>query len=129
VWCESIRNSHYKTFLKVQQKRDFEFTCARLWWDSQIDPAKIANPQHSRAMPSRPLFRARVDGKFAGPWRFALKFSSNGPLTPAVAARLKQSSDDVEKAIQDLGDGAAKGRTMGAQTQKLAALAALFALR
>jgi hypothetical protein len=47
---------------------------------------------------------------------------------PTVAARLKQSSDDVKRAIQDLGQSApAKGGPWRAE-QKLAALAALFAL-
>jgi hypothetical protein len=48
---------------------------------------------------------------------------------PSVAARLKQSSDNVKRAIQDLGRSApAKGGPWRAE-QKLAALAALFALR
>ena len=47
----------------------------------------------------------------------------------SVAARLKQSSDDVKRAIQDLGRSApAKGGPWRAE-QKLAALAALFVLR
>ena len=50
-------------------------------------------------------------------------------LTTSVAARLKQSSDGVKRAIQDLGRSApAKGRPWRAE-QKVAALAALFALR
>src|SRR5205823_9720473 len=48
---------------------------------------------------------------------------------PSVAAWLKQSGDDVKRAIQDLGRSEpAKGGPWRAD-QKLAALAALFALR
>ena len=47
----------------------------------------------------------------------------------SVAAGLKRSNDDVKRAIQDLGQSAsAKGGPWRAE-QKLAAVAALFALR
>ncbi len=48
---------------------------------------------------------------------------------PSVAARLKQSSDDVKRVIQDLGRSAPAKDGPWRADQKLAALAALFALR
>jgi hypothetical protein len=48
---------------------------------------------------------------------------------PSVAARLRQSSDDVKRAIQDLGRSAPAKCGPWRAEQKLAALAALFVLR
>jgi len=47
---------------------------------------------------------------------------------PSVAARLKQSSDDIKRAIQALGQSAAAKVAPWRAEQKLAALAALFVL-
>ena len=46
-----------------------------------------------------------------------------------VATRLKQSNDDLKRAIQDLGRSVPAERGPWRAEQKLAALAALFALR
>jgi hypothetical protein len=47
----------------------------------------------------------------------------------SVAARLKQSIDDVKRVVEDLGRSAAANAGPWRAEQKLAGLAALFALR
>ena len=95
---------------------------------SQIDPAEIANPHiRAHAFEGR-LFRSVV-AEILQEHEIRTEFLLERDAHPSVAARLKQSTDDVKRAIQDLGRSApAKGRPWRAE-QKLAALAALFALR
>ena len=95
---------------------------------SQIDPANIANPHiRAHALEGR-LFRSAVAEILQG-----LQIRTEGLLErdayPSVAAQLKQSSDDVKRAIQDLGRSAPASVRPWRAEQKLAALAALFALR
>jgi len=95
---------------------------------SQIDPAKIANPHiRAHALEGR-LFRSAV-AETLQDHEIRTEVLLERDAYPSVAARLKQSSDDVKRVIQDLGRSApAKGGPWRAD-QKLAALAALFALR
>jgi hypothetical protein len=50
-------------------------------------------------------------------------------LTPSVAGRLKQSADDLKRTIQCLGQSEPAKNGPWRTEQKLAALAALFALK
>jgi hypothetical protein len=94
---------------------------------SQIDPAKIANPHiRAHALEGR-LFRSTV-AETLQDHEIRTEILLERDAYPTVAARLKQSSDDVKRAIQDFGRSApAKGGPWRAE-QKLAALAALFVL-
>lgn len=114
--------------LKDYRRKGFQIMRAALVVGSQINPANIANPHiRAHALEGR-LFRLAVAETLQ-----AHKIRSEVLLErdayPTVAARLKQSSDDVRRAIQDLRRSAlANGRPWRAE-EKLAAVAALFALR
>jgi hypothetical protein len=95
---------------------------------SQIDPANIANPHiRAHALEGR-LFRSVVEQSLQA-HEIRTEVLLERDAYPTVAAGLKQSSDDVKRAIQDLRRSAsAKGRPWRAE-EKLAALGGLFALR
>ena len=94
---------------------------------SQIDPANIANPHIRAHALEGQLFRSAVEQTLED-YDICTDILLESDAYPSVAARLKQSSDDVTRTIQDLGRSApAKGGPWRAE-QKLAALAALFAL-
>ena len=124
----SISRQSLTRFLKGYQQKRFRIMRAALVVGSQIDPAKIANPHiRAHALEGR-LFRSAVAETLQDhEIRTEVLLERDAYLS--VAARLKQSSDDVKRVIQDLGRSApAKGGPWRAD-QKLAALAALFALR
>jgi hypothetical protein len=124
----SISQQSLKRLLKRYQQKGFRIMRAALVVGSQIDPAEIANPHiRAHAFEGR-LFRSAV-AEILQEHEIRTEVLLERDAYPSVAARLKQSSDDVKRAIQDLGRSApAKGRPWRAE-QKLAALAALFALR
>ena len=95
---------------------------------SQIDPANIANLHiRAHALEGR-LFRSAVV-EILQDHEIRTEVLLERDAYPIVAARLKQSSDDVKRATQDFGRSApAKERAWRAE-EKLAALAALFSLR
>ena len=94
---------------------------------SQIDPTTIANPHiRAHALEGR-LFRSVVEETLQDE-KIRTDVLLERDAYACVAARLKQSSDDVRRGIQNLDRSmAATGRPWRAE-QKLAALAALFAL-
>jgi hypothetical protein len=94
---------------------------------SQVDPARIANP-HIRAHALEGWsFRSAVEETLRSLGIRADVLLERDAYA-RVAAQLKQSIDDVKRAIQNLGRSTpANGRPWRAE-QKLAALAALFAL-
>ncbi len=94
---------------------------------SQVDPARIANP-HIRAHAMEGwLFRSAVEETLRGQ-EIRADVLLERDAYAHVAARLKQSIDELKRAIQNLGRSTpAKSRPWRAE-QKLAALAALFAL-
>ena len=94
---------------------------------SQVDPARIANPHiRAHAMEGR-LFRSAVEETLRGQ-EIRAEVLLERDAYAHVAARLKQSIDELKRAIQNLGRSTpAKSRPWRAE-QKLAALAALFAL-
>src|SRR5262245_1289654 len=123
----SISQQSFTKLLKGYQQKGFRIKRAALVVGSQIDPANIANPHiRAHALEGR-LFRSVVKQTLHG----------RGILTevllerdayPIVAARLKHSSNDLRRAIQDFGRSVpAKGGPWCAE-QKLAALAALLVL-
>jgi hypothetical protein len=116
------------TLLKGYRQNGFRIMRAAIVVGSQIDPANIANPHiRAHALEGR-LFRSVVT-EILQDHEIRTEVLLERDAYPSVAARLKQSSDDVKRVIQDLGRSVpAKGPPWRAE-QKLAALAALFALR
>jgi hypothetical protein len=114
--------------LKDYRRKGFRIIRAALVVGSQINPANIANPHiRAHALEGR-LFRSAVAETLQAneiPTEVLLERDAY----PTVAARLKQSSDDVKRAIQNPRRSLpANGRPWRAE-EKLAALAGLFALR
>jgi hypothetical protein len=124
----SISQQALTRLLKGYRQKGFRIVRAALVVGSQIDPANIANPHiRAHALEGR-LFRSTV-AETLQDHEIRTEVILERDAYPSVAARLKQSSDDVKRTIQDLGRSAsAKGGPWRAE-QKLAALAALFALR
>jgi len=124
----SISQQALTRLLKGYRQKGFRIMRAALVVGSQIDPANIANPHiRAHALEGR-LFRSTV-AETLRDHEIRTEVILERDAYPSVAARLKQSSDDVKRTIQDLGRSAsAKGGPWRAE-QKLAALAALFALR
>jgi hypothetical protein len=124
----SISQQSLARLLKGYRRKGFRIMRAVLVVGSEINPANIANPHiRAHALEGR-LFRSAVAETLqANEIRTEVLVERNA--YSSVAARLKQSSDDVKRAIQDLGRSApANGRPWRAE-EKLAALAGLFALR
>ena len=124
----SISQQSLTRLIEEYRQKGFRITRAALVVGSQIDPANIANPHiRAHALEGR-LFRSAV-AETLQDHQIRTEVLLERDAYPSVAARLKQSSDDVKRAIQHLGRSAsAKGRPWRAE-QKLAALAALFVLR
>jgi hypothetical protein len=124
----SVSRQSLTRLLKGYQQKGFRIRHAALVVGSQIDPANIANPHiRAHAFEGR-LFRSAV-AETLQDHEIHTEVLLERDAYPSVAARLKQSSDDVKRAIQDLARSApAKGGPWRAE-QKLAALAALFVLR
>jgi hypothetical protein len=123
----SISQRSLTRLLKDYRQKGFRIRRAALVVGSQINPADIANPHiRAHALEGR-LFRSAVEQTLRD-HEIRTDVLLERDVYPSVAARLKQSSGDVKRTIQDLGQSApAKGRPWRAE-QKLAALAALFAL-
>jgi DNA-binding HxlR family transcriptional regulator len=123
----SISQRSLTGLLKDYRQKGFRIRRAALVVGSQINPADIANPHiRAHALEGR-LFRSAVEQTLRD-LEIRTDVLLERDVYPSVAARLKQSSGDVKRTIQDLGQSApAKGRPWRAE-QKLAALAALFAL-
>jgi hypothetical protein len=106
----------------------FQIKRAALVVGSQIDPDTIGNPHiRAHALEGR-LFRSVVEQTLQD-HEIRTETLLEREAYSTVATRLKQSNDDLERTIQDLGrTAAAKGGPWRAE-QKLAALAALVLLR
>src|SRR5215831_9673072 len=116
------------TLLAGYRGKSYPITRAALVVGSQIDPASIANPHIRAHALEGQLFRSVVEQSLQA-HEIRTEVLLERDAYPNVAARLKQSSDDVKRAIQDLRRSApANGRPWRAE-EKLAALAGLFALR
>ena len=124
----SISQQSLTRLLKGYRQKGFRIMRAALVVGSQIDPSNIANPHiRAHALEGR-LFRSAV-AEILQDHEISTEVLLERDAYACVAARLKRYSDDVKRAIQDVGRSApAKGGPWRAE-QKLAALAALFALR
>ena len=123
----SISQQSLARLLKDYRRKGFRIVRAALVVGSQINPASIANPHiRAHALEGR-LFRSAV-AETLQTHDIRTEILLERDVYPSVAARLKQSSDDVKRTIQDLRRSLpAKGRPWRAE-EKLAALAALFVL-
>src|SRR6266576_2265513 len=126
-WCETFRNRHLQYFLKGYQQKGFRIRRASLVVGSQIDPAKIANPHIRAHALEGQLFRSAMEQTLQD-HKVRTDVLLERDAYPSVAARLRQSSNDVKRTIQDLGRSAPAKRGPWRAEQKLAAVAALFAL-
>ena len=122
-----IAQQSLTTLLVGYRQRGFQIKRATLVVGSQIDPATIANP-HIRAhtLEGR-LFRSVVEETLHDQG-IRTDVLLERDAYALVASRLKQSTDDVKRMIQSLGRSIpVRGRSWRAE-QKLAALAAWFAV-
>ena len=124
----SISQQSLTGLLKDYRRKGFRIMRAAVVVGSQINPANIANPHiRAHALEGR-LFRLAVTETLQA-HEIRTEVLLERDAYPTVAARLKQSSDDVKRAIEDLRRSApANGQPWRAE-EKLAALAGLFALR
>jgi hypothetical protein len=109
------------------RQEGYAIKCAAVVIGSQVDPARIAN-QHIRAhaMEGR-LFRSAVEETLRGQ-QIRADVLLERDAYAHVAARLKQSIDELKQAIQNLGRSMPANSRPWRAEQRLAALAALFAL-
>jgi hypothetical protein len=114
--------------LKAYEQKEIRIRRAALVVGSQIDPAEIANPHIRAHALEGQLFRSAVEQALHD-HEICTDVLLERDAYPSVAARLKQSIDDVKRAIQDLGRSMAAKRGPWRAEQKLAAIAALFVLR
>jgi hypothetical protein len=123
----SISRQSLTRLLKRYWQNGFRITRAALVVGSQIDPAAIANPHIRAHALEGQLFRSVLEQTLHD-HEICTDVLLERDAYSSVAARLKQSIDDLKQVIQDLGRSApAMGGPWRAE-QKLAALAALFAL-
>ena len=122
-----IAQQSLATLLVGYRQKGYRIKRAALAVGSQIDPSTVANPHiRAHALEGR-LFRSAV-AETLQDQEIRSEVLLERDAYACVAARLKQSRDDVKRAVQGLGRSAlAKGGPWRAE-QKLAALAALFAL-
>jgi hypothetical protein len=123
----SISRQSLTKLLKNYRQKGFRIMRAALVVGSQINPTNITNPHiRAHALEGR-LFRSVVVETLQA-HEIRVEVLLERDAYPSVSARLKQSSDDVRRTIQDLRRfAAAKERPWRAE-EKLAALAALFAV-
>jgi len=124
----SISQESLTELLNCYQRKRFQIKRAALVVGSQINPAEIANPHiRAHALEGR-LFRSVVEQTLHDR-EICTDVLLERDVYPNVAARFKQSIDDVKRAIEELGRSAAAKAEPWRAEQKLAALAALFAFR
>jgi hypothetical protein len=123
----SVSQQSLTTLLAKYQEYGFRIKRAAFVVGSQIDPAGIANPHiRAHAFEGRLFRSAVVDTLQDHQIRTEILIERDAYLS--VAARLKQSSNDLKRTIQDLGRSMAAKRRPWRAEQKLAAVAALFVL-
>jgi hypothetical protein len=110
------------------RQKGYRIRRAALVVGSQIDPAIIANPHiRAHAFEGR-LFRLAIEETLEA-HEIRTDVLLERDAYARVAARLKQSSEDVKRAIQDLGRLRPPNNGAWRAEQKLAAVAALFVLQ
>ena len=116
------------TLLTGYRQKGYRIRRAVLVVGSQIDPTIIANPHiRARAFEGR-LFRSAVEQTLEA-HEIRTDVLLERDAYAHVAAGLKQSSEDLKRAIQDLGRSIPANSGSWRAEHKLAALAALFALK
>ena len=125
-----VRSASHKSLTRLlngYQQKEFRIKHAALVVGSRTNPATIANPHiRAHALEGR-LFRSVVEQSLQD-HQIRTEVLLERDAYFRVAARLKQSSDDLKRAIQNLGRSAAAKAGPWRAEQKLAALAALFVL-
>jgi hypothetical protein len=123
----SVSQQSLTRLFKRYQQKGFRITDAALVVGSQIDPAAIANPHiRAHALEGR-LFRSVIQQSLQDHGIRSDVLLERDAYSD-VAARLKRSTVDVKRAIQDLGRSMPAKGGPWREEQKLAALAALFVL-
>jgi hypothetical protein len=124
----SISRQSLTKLLKCYQQKTFGINRAALVVGSAIRAANIANPYiRAHALEGR-LFRLAVVEALEDS-EIRTEVLVERDAYPSVAARLKQSSDELKRALQNLGRSASARNGPWRAEQKLAALAAWFVLR
>ena len=124
----SISQESLMELLNCYRQKRFQIKRAALVVGSQINPAEIANPHiRAHALEGR-LFRSVVEQTLHD-YEICTEILVERDAYASVAARLKQSVDDVKRSMENLGRSAAANAGPWRAEQKLAAVAALFALR
>ena len=122
-----IAQQSIATLLAGYRQKDYRIRRAALVVGSKIDPDSIANP-HIRAHAFEgQLFRLVIEQALQV-HRIRADTLIERDAYPRAAAELKQSSDSVQRAIQDLGRLTPAAAGSWRAEQKLAALAAWLAL-
>jgi hypothetical protein len=123
----SIAQQSLSNLVVGYRQKGYAIKRAAIVVGSRVDPARIANPHiRAHALEGR-LFRSAVEESLLG-HEICTDVLLERDAYAHAAARLKQPIDDLKRAIQNLGRSTpANGRPWRAE-QKLAALAALFAL-
>jgi hypothetical protein len=115
------------TLLTGYRKKGYRIRRAVLVVGSQIDPTIIANPHiRAHAFEGR-LFRSAVEQTLVA-HEIRTDVLLERDAYTRVAARLQQSSDHLRRAIQDLARSIPANSGPWRAEQKLAALAAWFAI-
>ena len=123
----SISQESLMELLNCYRQKRFQIKRAALVVGSQINPAEIANPHiRAHALEGR-LFRSVVEQTLHD-HEICTDVLLERDAYPSVAARFKQSIDDVKRGIEKLGRSAAAKAEPWRAEQKFAALAALFVL-
>jgi hypothetical protein len=124
----SISRQSLTRLLKGYRQKGYRIKRAALVVGSQIDPSTIGNP-HIRAHALEGwLFRGSIEQSLHD-LGIRTDVLLERDAYACVAARLKQSRDDVRRAIHNLGGSLRSTAGSWRAEQKLAAVAALFALR
>jgi hypothetical protein len=122
-----IAQQSLATLLIGYRQKGYRIKRAALVVGSQIDPSTIANPHiRAHALEGR-LFRSAV-AETLQDHEIRTEVFLERDAYARVAARLKRSKDDVKRALRGLGRSAPEKSGPWRAEQKLAALAALFAL-
>jgi len=116
------------TLLTSYRQKDYRIRRAALVVGSQIDPTIIANPHICAHAFEGRLFRSVVEQTLEAN-EIRTDVLPERDAYAHVAAGLKQSSEDLKRAIQDLGKSIPANSGPWRAEQKLATLAALFALK
>ena len=123
-----ISQQSLTTLLVGYHQKGLRIRHAALVVGSQIDPANIVNPHIRAHALEGQLFRLAV-AETLQDREIHTEVLLERDVYANVAAKLKQSSDDMKRVIQNLGQSAAAKNGPWRAEQKLAALAALFVLR